>query len=778
MISGGNDKGRLATLALAALLALGLAGCSGSDGKDGPDGPAGPTGPEGPVGPPGPPGEGSEVPDVGSADVIFPTITSVSIGSPPVVSFRLADSQGNLLQGLKATPRNVRFTIARLEQGAGGGSSNWRSYVSTTEVPSVSDDPNYVYGTEPAEQATYEDAANGEFADNGDGTYTYEFSFDITQVEDVPYDASKTHRVCMQIGGPVPVDNNACYTWQPASGATEGIFTREVVDNDTCNACHDGLAFHGGGRRDTQYCVTCHNPFTTDAESTNTVDMKALIHNIHAGAEGGVVRAGGQYFIVGYGESMHDYSEVEWSQNIRNCQTCHQETDTDTPEASNWRKTTNAAACGTCHHSDVDFTTGENHGRESSVGSATDDQCSTCHGPDATFGDGRYRVEVVHKIPTVEAGKKFQFNVLSIEDTAPGQNPRVTFSVTDPTNGNAAYDIHADAPFTVCGNGESRLSIDIGWSTSDYTNFASGVNPALPVQINPLAAAGCGGASEKNGDGTFTVTSPVPVPVGQTGTLVAALEGHPAVDVDGNGTADRIAVTNDWLYAGITDSRPVPRRQQVAIEKCDECHSQLSLHGNNRTDAPQVCVICHNAGATDINARIGNCLNTLGPDDTSIDMKYMIHRIHASGEETGTGIPYEVCGFRGITAYRFQVHYVGQLRNCEGCHEPGGYYPVDPTRVLATTVDAGDPATFEDDVVTSPNAAICTGCHVDGTTRGHIEQNGGYFEQLNMKGPTGQMLPTAPIETCLVCHGEGRTADLREAHRIDEFEVYNVRDND
>ncbi len=70
------------------------------------------------------------------------------------------------------------------------------------------------------------------------------------------------------------------------------------------------------------------------------------------------------------------------------------------------------------------------------------------------------------------------------------------------------------------------------------------------------------------------------------------------------------------------------------------------------------------------------------------------------------------------------------------------------------------------------------GCHVDGTTRGHIEQNGGYFEQLNMKGPTGKMLPTAPIETCLVCHGEGRTADVREAHRIGEFEVYNVRDND
>ncbi len=752
---------RIASVAIAVLLAAGLAAC-GKDGATGPAGPPGDSGGPGPVGPPGPPGPGPGAAGIDTADVIFPQITGVSIASPPVVSFRLADSAGDLLQGLE--PGAIRFTIARLEPGVAGGSSNWRSYVSNIRSPVPGFD-----GTEPAEQASYESGSAGTLTDNGDGTYTYQFSFDIATVEGVPYDASNTHRVCLQIeadradGSGIPADNNACYTWQPSTGATEGIFSREIVDNDTCNACHDGLEFHGGERRDTQYCVTCHNPFSTDPESTNSVDLKALIHNIHAGADGGRL----PYYIVGYRSTVHDYSEVEWTQDLRNCTTCHQESDTDTPQASNWRTVANAAACGTCHHSDVNFETGEGH----PAGAIGDDSCLTCHGPDATVGDGAWRVEVVHVVPTLEAGKAFQYNVLSVTNTAPGETPSVTFSVTDPTNGDAPYNIQTDAPFTVCDGGASRLSVDIGWSTTDYTNVGSGVSPALPVQLNPLTA--CSGSSVDNGDGTFTVTSGVPVPAGQTGALIAALEGHPALDADGNGSIDRIPVTNDWLYAGITetDSRNWPRRQKVAIEKCDECHKQLTLHGSNRTDAPQVCVICHNPGATDIGVRAGACLDNLGPDDTSIDMKYMIHRIHASG---ATGIPYEVCGFRNSTNV-FDVTYVGKLNNCEGCHEADGYYPVDSTKVIGTTVNANDPTLFTDDLVWSPNLAVCSGCHTTATALAHMDQNGGDFNAG--KDASGKMV-SAELETCTLCHGPGRVADLREAHRIDEFRVVNSRDND
>jgi len=754
----------LTGLALAALMAVGLAGCAGDDGNRGLEGPEGPGGGVGPPGPPGPPGANPAIPNVANADVVFPTITGVSIASPPVVSFRLVDSKNLPLQGLK--PEQVRFTIAQLEPGTAGKSSQWKSYISRTVSPVPGFD-----GTQPVKQANTETGTAGVFTDKGDGTYTYKFSFDIAGVADVPYDATRTHRVAMQLSvGSVPVDNNAAYTWQPSSGATTGIFSREIVDNDTCNACHDGLAFHGGGRKDTQYCVTCHNPGSTDPESTNTVDLKSLIHNIHAGANGGVVLEGGSYYIVGYRSTVYDYSEIHWTQDLRNCQTCHEESDADTPDASNWRQVVNSESCGTCHHSNVNFRTGAGH---AAGGFPDDTACDDCHGPNATAGGGKWRTEQVHKIPTVEAGKKFKFNVLSVSNTAPGQFPVVTFSVTDPTNGDAAYDIHADAPFTQCAGGASRLSIDIAWTTKDYTNGGTGVRPGQPVQINPLAA--CGGASTNNGNGTFSVTSPVAVPANESGSLVAALEGHPALDADGNGSIDRIAVTNAFRYAAITDASPQARRQKVAIEKCDECHNQLSMHGNNRTDRPEVCVACHNPNATDINRRVAgsSCETVTGTlDDQSIDMKYMIHRIHGSGAFG----PYGVCGF-GNSGYLFDVTYPGKVNNCEGCHVDDGYYPVDSTAVSGTTFDANDPTTFADDAVTSPNAAVCSGCHMDTLATAHMSQNGGYFKRQGVKDAvTGKMLPGGDIETCALCHGPGSMADLRDAHGIGAFEVYNSRE--
>ena len=42
--------------------------------------------------------------------------------------------------------------------------------------------------------------------------------------------------------------------------------------------------------------------------------------------------------------AFHDFSEILYPQDHRNCTTCHEETDADTPEASNYRITVNSAA--------------------------------------------------------------------------------------------------------------------------------------------------------------------------------------------------------------------------------------------------------------------------------------------------------------------------------------------------------------------------------------------------------------------------------------------------
>jgi OmcA/MtrC family decaheme c-type cytochrome len=280
--------------------------------------------------------------------------------------------------------------------------------------------------------------------------------------------------------------------------------------------------------------------------------------------------------------------------------------------------------------------------------------------------------------------------------------------------------------------------------------------------MNPLAA--CGGASVNNGDGTFTVTSPTAIPATAVGSASIAIEGHPAVDVNNDGSFERIAVTNAVFYAPITDANAIPRRPVVNIQKCDDCHNQLSLHGNNRTDKPEVCVTCHNPVMTDINRRGGGtCLSDLGADDQTIDFKHMIHGIHASGE---IGKSYDVCGF-GNSAHSFDFIYPGRLNNCEGCHLADTYFPVDSMQVFGTTFDANDPAILTDDRVVSPNASVCSACHIDVLDIEHMKQNGGNFNAT--KAADGAMI-SSEIETCAVCHGPGRTADVKVVHEVETFE--------
>jgi len=754
MASFMNRSGRIASLILIGLF---IAGCEGSDGADGAAGAAGPAGPPGPAGP----STGSGVP-IDSAETINIAITSIAVpagGGAPTVSLMLTDDLNFGLVGLPAG--DIRFTISQLTAGANGGSSEWQSYVTRDD------------GGIPDVQATTETATAGTFVDNNDGTYVYTFASALTDYPAGPvYDESKTHRIGIEIRGQAPISSNGIVTFVPAGG--DPVTERRIVDNDTCNACHDRLEFHGGPRTDVDYCVTCHNPSSIDGDTGNTVDMKALIHNIHAGRDG--------YIIIGHNDSVHDYSDIVWTQDIRNCQSCHEENDENTPQASNWRLVQNRASCGTCHYDDGIPDSGHDYAIEDGIHPAglvfTDDtQCVTCHGPDATIGGGSLQVAVVHLIPTQIASLAFEYNILSVTNTAVGESPVVQFSVTDPTNGDAPYDIQSDPEWTTCTFGESRLAISVGWDTTDYTNTGSGNTPAQPVSMNPLTA--CGGTSTDNLDGTFTVTSPLAVPAGTTGTLAVTMDGHPAVDIDG--TIERIAVTNAVFYAVVTDTTPVPRRNAIAIEKCDDCHNQLTIHGNNRTDEPEVCVVCHNPNATDVNRRvagsecdIGRPPGTNGPDDPgvpglglddqTIDFKRMIHLLHASGE---TGVPYGVCGF-GNTAHVFDVHYPGHLNNCEGCHEADGYFPVDPAEVLGTTISVGaDLASPTDDVVISPNASVCSSCHVSDLAMTHMRQNGADFAATKAADST---LISFGTESCELCHGDGRSADVSEVHGVSGFQ--------
>ena len=233
--------------------------------------------------------------------------------------------------------------------------------------------------------------------------------------------------------------------------------------------------------------------------------------------------------------------------------------------------------------------------------------------------------------------------------------------------------------------------------------------------------------------------------------------------MDGEAGVERLPVTGEVDYFAVTDDTAVPRREVVAIDSCNACHQQLSLHGSNRTDKTELCVLCHNPNATDIRARVEggvDATNSLdGKDEESIDFKRMIHGIHA-----GQVVVY---GFGGGENDFREVGFPGQLNNCENCHDGDTYYPVNQAFVLATTIDSGaDLADPTDDVNISPNTSACSGCHTSVTAASHMNLNGGSFNAR--QASDGTLIDNDTngivIESCEVCHGPGRIADVAVVH--------------
>ena len=87
--------------------------------------------------------------------------------------------------------------------------------------------------------------------------------------------------------------------------------------------------------------------------------------------------------------------------------------------------------------------------------------------------------------------------------------------------------------------------------------------------------------------------------------------------------------------------------------------------------------------------------------------------------------------------------------------------------VLGTTVDAGDDlSTPIDDTVVSPNASVCSACHVSVLAAEHMKQNGGDFEATKAADST---LISSGVETCALCHGAGGIADVEAVHHVRDF---------
>ncbi len=171
---------------------------------------------------------------------------------------------------------------------------------------------------------------------------------------------------------------------------------RTVVSLALCNSCHQSLDLHGSNRNTIEMCVLCHNPNVTDvlrrpatAGAPQTVDFRTMIHRIHTGEENAR-----EYTIFGNGSVLHDFTEVLYPGDRRNCSTCHVNGSEQLPLRENLLAVNDprglitspgpaTAACLGCH------TTRAAASHALANTTSLGESCAACHGSNAEFSVSR-----------------------------------------------------------------------------------------------------------------------------------------------------------------------------------------------------------------------------------------------------------------------------------------------------------------------------------------------------------------------------------------------------
>lgn len=750
-------------------------------------------------------------------------VPAVTVSSPPKVNFTVF-SDGAVKTGL--TISNLSFLIAKLVPGTNGDPDQWVNYVYRTETATAGVGPNGTPALASAQQATSDPKSAGQLAYNEAGYYTYTFSTDIkdpTQTRGVVFEPARTHRIGIQLsytnaaGETVRVNPYFDFTVD-ANGqsvaVTDPARTRKMTDVSSCNSCHEKLALHGGGRVDTQFCVMCHNPGTTDANSGNVLTLATMAHKIHAGKllkEALTAGKGGEDFTIwGFQDSKHYYADVGFPQDLRNCSKCHSGSNPATPQGDNWKTRPSKSACLTCHANKAGSDWDASHtvfARSTAVWagatptSAAKDMpnsaCAACHQVGSNIAPER-----VHWNQSEENAARYKMNIESttFNDTANhrGRSVTVKYFLSDPTNGNAAYNLvtsECTGTSTItCSNttrfGNLRFYLAyqnlVGQSTSvtefsAYNNGGSGANAFAYKGTN---------------DGSNHYTLAIPVP-DDTATAVAAgtarvvsigqvkeplLEVKWATDprpqVQPEVPANRVNVVVQNAFQELALSGTLtPRRTIVATEKCNACHGALgttsgsntlanAFHGGARNRV-EACVTCHDAN------RMSSTVMTNGLAlNESFQFKRMIHGIHGNSKRFfpfthGNSVVGNFCNPANTSAeaqaacnplltlaadvenYAAEVAWPGVGINCNVCHVDNSY-KVDRGplgAVVSKPAGVSDPLQW---LVISPKAASCTACHDSPKAIAHVTS----FGQASFASRT-QAQSMQVQEICADCHSSG-----------------------
>lgn len=750
-------------------LVLGLAAltfsCSGSDGAPGPAGPAGPTAINAST---------TSFELLSQLDVVA-TITDVKVQSPPVVTFTMTTAEGVPITGLRpywvASSRFVRFTITKLVPGQNGDPDSWVAYVRDAN----SGEPDYDTGSS--------------LVDNGDGSYTFTFETDVENVNGVPFEPALTHRVAGQIGryATVPLEEqNPWHDFVPDGRPVSRM--RNISTMRRCNECHDNLVFHGR-RFEVEYCVQCHNPDLAQGEG----DLAFMIHRIHNA---------GTFSVLDGGIS---YAEVTYPQDLANCRKCHDEADPETPQADNWNALPHMTACNGCHDIFGPNATNVHSGPVVVTNNAV---CVQCHTAESTIA-AHTTPNATPNNPELLPGQR-NITYELVEAAVDGATNDVTIrfrilsdgSPLDVTNLPMEFKNASGSVFRYPGLLLAYAMAQDGITTpADYNNFgrrggqplSHGIDDFAPIETgSPIGTLSYDAGTGVN---TATITDgPSQFPAGATLRAVG-LQGYLRQDLDGDGSYDVSLHTPSAVVAVTGDDE---RRSVVDNASCASCHESFEGHGGNRVYDMAICTLCHvpNMSSSGRTIDPATVMSELSPEEIAIigtdplaypedaqNFKDMIHGIHSSGFRERK---FEHVRGPSREGYYDWSHVTfprgASTSNCKLCHKDESYRlplvkDLLPTTVRTTAVLNGqDPdkptvdGAFDNvpnrtDWVNTAAASACFYCHTSIDAWGHMAQNGGLLSIPGVGGPwTNRSGLGGNLESCTICHGPGRVADVDVVH--------------
>jgi OmcA/MtrC family decaheme c-type cytochrome len=545
--------------------------------------------------------------------------------------------------------------------------------------------------------------------------------------------------------------------------------TRDVIRTQSCNACHDSLAFHGGYAQGMNMCVLCHQPQNVDPSTGNSLDAKVFFHALHMGSSlptvvGTATKPGVPYQIIGYMNSVNDFSTVVDPAMTQRCEVCHTQAPTTPPatgttpppiaaQAKAFLLEPSRAACGGCHN-DIDFATGFSTGPEVNHPGgpqADDTQCANCHIPQ---GEMPFDASIMgaHVVPT-DTKQTYPQNpdtllaglnlaITSVTNTMAGQTPTVNFTVQDDSGNNIALSSLGFLQFTMAGP-----TTDYG-----YTSFGSDTASTPGYVSESALQANC----SSKGACAYTFTHAIPA--GSTGTYSIGGEARESVTVLAGTTAAQTVeygAQNPVVNFSVDGSAVAPRRTVIAESNCNNCHVALSLHGGLRNNV-EYCVMCHNPSNTDAGTR---ATATVASDKAlppqGINFNLLVHRIHdgvnAAEDGTGPKNPYIVVGYMGSHNDFSGTLYPAMdgagdatyLQNCSMCHVNSTEQNDLP--LMGNLNQVVDPQGWINPV--SPISSACSGCHVSKPESAHFLAN---TDSLG--------------ESCSVCHASGAQFAVDAVH--------------